>query len=181
METYLTSLSWLIYVELTLLLSSPYSLSNCLSPFLSGPQMFSITSSWCWGFVLCYKGEPGRQLQFLHPRPSPLSMTNSHLLCCQKEQTEDRIVGKQGTALCQICVPVIFVNFSDCFSSVPHFLLWLPVALRFCCPSPEASGGGSFSHSQVETAADSFESYSNFKRLAHPTKCSWASWGECRA
>lgn len=43
-----------------------------LSPFLSGPQMCSITSSWCWGFVLCYKGELGRQMQLLH---------QDHLLC----------------------------------------------------------------------------------------------------
>lgn len=43
-----------------------------LSPFLSGPQMSSITSSWCWGFVLCYKGELGRQMQLLH---------QDHLLC----------------------------------------------------------------------------------------------------
>ncbi|XP_043331376.1 beta-tectorin isoform X2 [Cervus elaphus] len=48
-------------------------------------------------------------------RPSPLSRTNPHLLHCQKEQTEDHIVGEQRIALCQICVPVIFVNFTDCF------------------------------------------------------------------
>lgn len=173
MKTCLTPLSWPSWVLL-----AP---CRTVSPFLSGPQMFSITSSWCWGFVPCCKGEPGRQLELLHPKPSPPSVTNLHLSCCQKEQTEDRIVGEERIALCQICVPATFVNFSDCFSSVPYFLLWLPVALRSCRSSFAAGGGVSFAHIQARTAVDYFESYSDFKRGAHPTKRSWVFGGECRA
>lgn len=98
-----------------------------LSPFLSGPQMSSITSSWCWGFVLCYKGELGRQMQLLH---------QDHLLCqwqttfiALPKRTEDHITGEQRIALCQIRVPVIFANFSD------RFFFGAPLPLVTSCGS----------------------------------------------
>lgn len=64
---------------------------------------------------------------------------------------------------------MIFVNFRDCFSLMAHFLFLLPVD---AVVSP-AAVGDVFPQTQVRAAVDSFKSYySNFKRLAHPTKCS---------
>lgn len=101
------------FVELTLCRTVPAPCKLFVSAFLSGSQMSSITSSWCWGFVPCCRRSPGRQWHLLHPTSSPVSMTNSHLLCCQQEQTEEHTVEEQRIALCQLRVPMIFVNFGE--------------------------------------------------------------------
>lgn len=88
--------------------------------------MFSTTWSWCWGSAPCYRSWPAGSCS-----PSALDHLRrwqTHFLCCQKAHTEGRTVGEQAIALCQICVPMIFVNFSDCFSLAPHFLSFLAPA-----------------------------------------------------
>lgn len=95
--------------------------------------MFSTTSWWCWGSVPCYRSQAGSCSFSVRGH---LCGWHTQHLCCQEAHTEDRIVGEQAIVFCQVRVPRICVNFSDCFPLVPHFLLLLPVALSSWSVSP---------------------------------------------
>lgn len=110
-----------------------------LSTLLSHSQMSSITSSWCWGFVSCCRRSPGRHGISSHPTSPPGSVANSHLLCCQREQTEEHIVEKQKVVLCQLRLQ--WFLWISVIAFVPHVLLWLPAASS---SSPAAGAGVSF-------------------------------------
>ena len=88
-KTHSASLSGLFdvdaFAEFSLLLVELF-----LSPLLSGPQMCSITSSWCWGFALCYKGELGRQLQLRH-EDHLLCQWQTHIYCAAKKNKQKTI------------------------------------------------------------------------------------------
>lgn len=117
---------WVSSVELSLTLAELF-----LSPFLSGSQMPSVPCSWCWGSVLRYRSQ---QAGSCSSSPNHLHRWKAHIYCDAKKNKQKTILlGRRELHFAKY-VFQWFMNFSDCFSLVLHFLLWLPVALRSCQP-----------------------------------------------
>lgn len=124
-----TQCPWVDSLMLTLLLSSPCSLLNCFCLLSCLVHRCPLSPHRDAGGLCCVIRESwaGR----CSSSTKTISSVNDkpHLLRCPKEQTEDHITGEQRIALCQICVPVIFANFSD------RFFFGAPLPLVTSCGS----------------------------------------------